>query len=75
MDEDKQKICDLLVPVVQATRGGSDVTALEYMTATLPPLSLRLWTIPLRRCGRKIHNSECVMRNKLITYYELRIPH
>lgn len=30
MDEDKQKICDLLLPAVQATRGGSDVTALEY---------------------------------------------
>ena len=31
MDEDKQKICDLLLPAVQATRGGSDVTALEYI--------------------------------------------
>lgn len=30
MDEDKQKICDLLLPAVQATRGGSDVDALEY---------------------------------------------
>ena len=30
MDEDKQKICDLLLPALQATRGGSKVVALEY---------------------------------------------
>ncbi len=28
--EDKQKICDLLLPAVQATRGGSTVERLEY---------------------------------------------
>lgn len=31
MDEDKQKICDLLLPAIQATREGSDVTALRYV--------------------------------------------
>ena len=30
MDEDKQKICDLLLPAVQATRGGRKVVALKY---------------------------------------------
>ena len=28
--EDKQRICDLLLPVLQATRGGSNLVALEY---------------------------------------------
>ncbi|HCR83892.1 MAG TPA: hypothetical protein DIW07_10860 [Lachnospiraceae bacterium] len=28
--EDKQKICDLLLPALQATRGLSDVVKLEY---------------------------------------------
>lgn len=30
MNEDKQKICELLLPVLQATRGAENVTALEY---------------------------------------------
>ena len=30
MDEDKQKICDLLLPALQATRGGRKVVALAY---------------------------------------------
>ena len=30
MEEDKQKICDLLVPVLQATAAGKRLTALEY---------------------------------------------
>ncbi|MCD8211528.1 MAG: hypothetical protein LUC17_00675 [Oscillospiraceae bacterium] len=30
MEEDKQKICDLLLPAIQATRGGSTVEGLEY---------------------------------------------
>ena len=30
MDEDKQKICDLLVPVLQATSAGRRILALEY---------------------------------------------
>ena len=30
MDEDKQKICDLLLPALQATRGGGKVVALKY---------------------------------------------
>lgn len=30
MNEDKRKICSLLLPVIQATRAGWDVTELEY---------------------------------------------
>ena len=30
MDEDKQKICDLLLPALQATRGGSKLVNLVY---------------------------------------------
>lgn len=30
MDEDKQKICDLLLPALQATRGGSKLVNLIY---------------------------------------------
>lgn len=30
VNENKRKICELLLPAVQATRGGADVTALEY---------------------------------------------
>ena len=30
MDEDKQKICDLLLPTLQATRGGSKLVNLVY---------------------------------------------
>ncbi len=30
MEEDKQKICDLLLPVLQATRGLCDLQELEY---------------------------------------------
>ena len=30
MDEDNQKICDLLLPALQATRGGSKLVNLVY---------------------------------------------
>ena len=30
MIEDKQKICDLLLPALQATRDAADLTELEY---------------------------------------------
>lgn len=31
MKENKKKICDLLLPAIQATRNGEDVTALDYV--------------------------------------------
>ena len=31
MNESKKKICELLLPAIQATMSGEDVTALEYV--------------------------------------------
>ena len=31
MNENKKRICELLLPAIQATRSGEDVTALEYV--------------------------------------------
>lgn len=53
MDEDKQKICDLLLPALQATRGGSKVVALEYNPDDKEP-NWETVTVVFQSGGKKV---------------------